>query len=205
MGKRSSGRQRTLIAQKAAELIVNEGIADYHLAKRKACERLGLSTKADMPRNLDIEQAVIEHQRLFSGDQQTKELAHLRSVALNIMQLLKDFEPRLVGSVLKGTANSLSVVHLHAFNDDAKSIAITLLNKGVDFQSIDRRLNKDNPKGIPGFQLNQDGVDIEVLVFPHENLRNPPPSPIDGKPMRRARIAEVEALVDEMPVLIERG
>jgi len=200
MGKRSPGRQRTLIAQKAAELIVNEGIADYNLAKRKACERLGLSTKTDMPRNLDIEQAVIEHQRLFSGDQQAEELMHLRVVALKIMRLLKEFEPRLVGSVLKGTANSLSVVHLHVFNEDAKSLAITLLNQGIDFQPVDRRLTKDNPKGIPGFQLGLEGVDIEVLVFPYENLRNPPPSPIDGRPMRRARIVEVEALLDELPV-----
>ena len=202
MGKRSSARQRLLIAQKAAELIVNEGIGDYHLAKRKACERLGLSSKSDIPRNQEVEQAVIEHQRLFAGDRHSIELEELRSAALEIMRILKDFEPRLVGSVLKGTANALSIVHLHVFSDDAKSVAIAMLNVGLNFQSIDRRLHKDNPKGVPGFQLDWEGVTIEMLVFPYDGLRNPPPSPVDGKPMKRARIAEVEALLEVTPAAL---
>lgn len=196
MGKRSSTKQRILIAQKAAEIIVNEGVEDFHLAKRKACDRLGLSSKTDMPRNLDVEAAIIEHQRLFSGNSQSRELRELRQAALDVMLMLDAYEPRLVGSVLKGTANALSVVHIHVFSDDAKSIAITFLNAGLDFQAIDRRLNKDNPKGVPGFQLDWKGVVIEVLVFAYDSLRNPPPSPVDGKPIKRAGIAAVESLLD---------
>ena len=202
MGKRSSARQRLMIAQKAAELIVKEGVADYHLAKRKACERLGLPVKTDMPRNQEVEKAVMEHQRLFAGDQHSIELAELRGAALEIMRILKGFEPRLVGSVLKGTANALSTVHLHVFSDDAKSVAIAMLNVGLNFQPIDRRLHKDNPKGVPGFLLDWKGVAIEMLVFPYDGLRNPPPSPVDGKPMKRARIAEVEALLEVAPAVL---
>ncbi len=200
MGKRSSQRQKLQIAQKAASLIVEEGIADYQLAKRKACERLGLSPKSELPRNQEVEQAVLAYQRLFAGEEQWAQLQHLRRAALDVMQLLEAFEPRLVGSVLKGTANALSVVHLHVFSDDAKSVAIIFLNAGQEFQSVDRRINSSNPKGVPGFQLVWQGVTVEVLVFPHTGLRTAPPSPIDGRPMRRATIAEVSALLEEEPV-----
>jgi hypothetical protein len=36
---------------------------------------------------------------------------------------------------------------------------------------------------------------IEVVVFPVDGIRQAPASPVDGRPMRRADIAEVEALL----------
>lgn len=200
MGKRSSQRQKLQIAQKAASLIVEEGIADYQLAKRKACERLGFSPKSDLPRNHEVEQAVLEYQRIFAGDAQKTELQHLRQVALDVMKLLEGFEPRLVGSVLKGTANALSDIHLHVFSDDAKSVAITFLNIGQDYQSIDRRMTEGNPQGIPGFRLLWEGANVEILVFPYDGLRAAPPSPVDGKPMQRANTADVSALLEDEQV-----
>lgn len=197
MGKRSSGRQKLQIAQEAARLIVEEGIEDYQLAKRKACERLGLSPKSVFPRNQEVEQAVLEYQRLFAGDGQQAELQHLRRVALEVMKLLGGFEPRLAGPVLKGTANALSGIHLHVFSDDAKSVAITFLNADQSYQSVDRRMTEDNPQGIPGFRLLWRGANVEVLVFPYDGLRAAPPSPVDGKPMRRADMVEVSALLED--------
>ena len=149
------------------------------------------------PRNQEVEQAVLEYQRLFAGDAQKTELQHLRRVALEVMKLLEGFEPRLVGSVLKGTANALSDIHLHVFSDDAKSVAITFLNADQSYQSIDRRMTDDNPQGIPGFRLSWEGASVEILVFPYDGLRAAPPSPVDGKPMRRANIAEVGALLED--------
>lgn len=197
MGKRSQQRQKLQIAQKAASLIVEEGFSDYQLAKRKACERLGLSPKSELPRNQEVEQAVLAYQRLFAGDGQKEELQHLRQVALDVMRLLGEYEPRLVGPVLKGTANGLSDIHLHIFSDDAKSVAITFLNRGQDYQPVDRRLTDTNPQGIPGFRLRWEGANVEILVFPYDGLRAAPPSPVDGKPMRRASIAEVSALIED--------
>jgi hypothetical protein len=49
-------------------------------------------------------------------------LEHLRQVALSVMQFLTVFDPHLVGSVLKGTANHYSVIQLHLFNDDQKPL-----------------------------------------------------------------------------------
>jgi hypothetical protein len=59
-----SDRARQMLAQEAARIIVNQGIRDYGLAKKKAAERLGLNSRGSLPGNAEIEQA---HQLLLVG------------------------------------------------------------------------------------------------------------------------------------------
>ena len=40
-------------------------------------------------------------------------------------------------------------------------------------------------------------TEVDATVFSLLGLREPPASPVDGRPMRRARLAEVEALLAE--------
>ena len=42
-----------------------------------------------------------------------------------------------------------------------------------------------------------DDAEIEMTVFEPVHLRQSPPSPIDGRPQRRATLAEVELLARE--------
>jgi hypothetical protein len=35
---------------------------------------------------------------------------------------------------------------------------------------------------------------VDATIFPRDGIRQAPPGPVDGKPMRRAALAEVEAL-----------
>jgi hypothetical protein len=41
--------------------------------------------------------------------------------------------------------------------------------------------------------------EIEAVVFPLNGIRQSPSSPVDGKPMRRADIAELETLLANEP------
>ena len=45
--------------------------------------------------------------------------------------------------------------------------------------------------------LEFDGIDVELVVFEPVNLRQSPPSPIDGRPQHRASLAEVEYLLSQ--------
>jgi len=48
----------------------------------------------------------------------------------------------------------------------------------------------------PLFRVLDDGVEVELLCFPAGELRNRPPlNPMDGRPMRRVRLAELEGEV----------
>ena len=63
---------RQQLADEAARVMIDGGIRDYGIAKRKALERLRLPRGTPLPRNQDIEDALSAHQRLFgSGDERS--------------------------------------------------------------------------------------------------------------------------------------
>jgi hypothetical protein len=133
-------RSRLLIAQEAARLMSEHGIRDFHHVKLKAAERLGILDTQALPRNLEIEQALREHQRLFLGDSQPKSLRQRREAAVDAMRFLSAFEPRLVGAVLEGTADTHSAVCLHVFSDDPEAVGRYLFDNGVPIETQTRRL-----------------------------------------------------------------
>ena len=187
---------RRQIAEEAALIVWDEGVADYNQARAKACERLGVSGGTrQMPRNTEVEAALLDWLALFATDEDRERLLFLRETALSVMRCLAEFEPRLVGSVLKGTAGPYSIIQLHLFSDDVEAVAIFLLNRRMRYRAITRRQAGGRREGVPGFAFDWDDVPVEVLVFPVDGLRAAPPSPIYGKPVRRASIAKVEKLL----------
>ena len=124
-------RNRVRIAQEAARLMSEHGIRDFHHAKLKAAERLGILDTQALPRNLEIEQALREHQRLFLADSQPQLLRQRREAAIEAMRFLSAFEPRLVGAVLEGSADAHSAVCLHVYSDDPEAVMLYLRDHGV--------------------------------------------------------------------------
>jgi hypothetical protein len=201
-GKRmeNGDRARQLLAQEAARLIVDHGIRDYRVAKMKAAERLGMNTLGVLPRNAEIELAIGEHLQLFGGDAHSDFLRSMREAALSAMRLLELFTPRLVGPVLAGTADENSSVNLHVFADSPEAVAIRLGDLNYRYRAYERRLKISRGKGaVPntyaGFQFGHQHEVIEATVFPFDGIRQSPISPIDGKPMQRADVKAVEALI----------
>ena len=191
MAKRNGAngdRARTVLAQEAARIIVEQGIQDYRVAKQKAADRLGMKARGSLPGNSEIEQAVTEHLKLFGRDSHLDLLRLMRQAALSAMDLLAAFTPRLVGPVLHGTASASTPVHLHVFADDAEQVAITLQKSRVQYRPFERRLKsrRDRAETFAGFRFTQNDSDIEATVFPVDGVRQAPISPVDGKPMRRA-------------------
>ena len=104
---------RLELAEEAARLIVEHGIQDFALAKRKAAERLGIRAQdGALPSNAQIQERVVERQRIFEPEGRGRLLAKLRAVATDVMSVLEAFRPKLVGAVLDGTATSNSPIEL---------------------------------------------------------------------------------------------
>ena len=194
-------RTRTLVAQEAARLIVDQGIRDYRLAKLKAAEKLNLSARGSLPGNHEIEQAVSEHLSLFAGDDHVDLLYSLRRSALIAMQILEEFSPRLVGPVLAGTADENSAINMHLFSDSPEMVAFHLGDRNIQFKNYERRLKtrRNLVEAYPGYEFRHEYNVVQATVFPFDGLRQAPISPIDGKPMRRADFAAVQTLMDSMP------
>lgn len=196
-----SNRLKILLTQECARLMVDEGIKDFLTAKRKAAARLGITNKALLPANADIEQAVLDYQRLFRPTEQASHLRGLRQAAVAAMRFLVRFRPRLVGAVLAGTAGPHSEIALHVFADTAEEIALFLLEHRVPFETSERRLRLASGEyaWFPVFGFGAGTVNLDLTVFDRQAERTAPRSPVDGRPMRRAGLAEVEALLEEEP------
>jgi hypothetical protein len=189
---------RRALAQEAARIMAEHGIRDFLLAKRKAAERLGVVDGAALlPKNREIESALAEYQRLFGGVTHLQALSAQRRAALAAMRYLREFEPRLVGAVLSGTATLHSEVQLHLFADRAESVTLKLLDEGIPHEVTEKRvkLNAERVRAFPGVRFEMHDQPIEATVFPTDGIRQAPVSPVDGRPMRRASAFEVEALL----------
>lgn len=186
------------LAEEAARIILEEAVQDYGAAKRKARERLGLPATIALPKNTEVEQALIALQQLFGGEQHQMLQRRMRQTALQAMQALADFHPRLVGPTLAGTATEFSAVNLHLFAATPEEVLIALMSQRIPFESFERRLRTRAGAGYeeyPALRFVAGDIAVEITVFPEHGIRQAPLSPIDGKPMRRATHADVTALL----------
>lgn len=192
-------QMRLRLAQEAARIIEEEGIRDFHSAKRKAAAHLGATDTRNMPSNTEIEQALIEYQRLFKANTQPNHLRELREAALHALRFFTSFHPRLVGSVLSGTANAHSDVNLHLFTDVPEDVALFLMQEGIPYDTGERRLRLSNgdSANYPVYRFLAGDTRLDLTVFPIDGERQAPRSPVDGKPMRRAGLAAVEELLKD--------
>jgi hypothetical protein len=202
MPKRFSQRAEDLrraLAQEAARIMAEHGIADFLQAKRKAADRLGVHDVAVLPKNVEIEAALHAHLRLFGRDSHDHSLKDQRRIALDTMRLLAEFQPRLVGSVLNGTATNHSDINLHLFADSSETVAIRLLDLDIPHEFYERRVKMDAERSVsyPALRFDADGRTVDATVFPIDGIRQSPYSPVDGRPMKRADAREVAELVDD--------
>jgi hypothetical protein len=188
---------RELVADEAARVMMEQGIGDYSTAKRKAAERLRLSQLGALPSNRQVEQSLLERQRVFEPEEHELRLERLRRIALMLMDELGDYEPRLVGPVLTGTATINAVVEIHVFADSPEEVGGVLARCGRSARSVERRVRwrRNTSSAVPSFRLTVRAADVLILVFPPHGIRQAPLSPVDQRPMRRARRSEIAALV----------
>ncbi len=188
---------RQAIAREAARLMIEHGHGDYGIAKRKAAERFGVIDLAVLPKNTEIEAALAEHQRLFVPDAHANELSAMRSSALDAMRLLAEFEPRLVGPLLTGTATAHNDITLHLFADTPESVAVRLIDRNIKHEVAERRfrVQRDEFEAYPAVRFTAGAHQVDATIFPRDGIRQAPPGPVDGRPMRRATLQEVEVLL----------
>jgi hypothetical protein len=196
-GSSRADQTRRRIAVEAARLISEQGVRDYHVAKRKAAERLGIDADTALPKNAEIEEALREYQRLFDADDQPRRLRQLRESAREAMLFFARFEPRLVGAVLDGSADRHSTVCLHLFSDETETVAGFLDERGIPHELTSRplRLTRDVQRDFPAFVFSAGDIPVDVTVLPEELLRQAPLDRSGEKPMRRASLAMLDELL----------
>lgn len=193
---------RLELAHLAARMVAVDGINDYLVAKRKAAERMGVTNRQQLPSNQEIEQALTDYQRLFQAESQPQLLRQLREIALQAMQMLDSFRPRLVGPVAEGTAVQQSEIQLHIYADTMEEIAMQLIDRDIPYESCERRvrLNAATVNVYPAYRFLAEGYPVVVIIFPLRDRSQTPLSPTGGRAMLRlgpAQLRELLAAEDE--------
>jgi hypothetical protein len=188
----ADGQQRTRIAQAAARLVADHGIADWTAAKRKAARELGLPATAPLPGDDEVEDALMSHHALFGGATHARQLRRQREQALTWMRRLAAFEPRLTGGVAAGWATALSRIRLELAADSVKAVELALLNAELRYQPVSS--HDDGP-----VELAVDTADapLALVVRSREAARQRPRRDRYGREEMRLSVREVEALLDD--------
>jgi len=114
---------RVKVAKEAAALLYYRSACEYKQAKKKAAQSLGVRA---LPSNLEV---ALELDRLtddIEGLSRRELILRLRKEALHVMSLLEQFNPRLVGSVWRGTARKGSDIDILVFSRSPKPLLAVL-------------------------------------------------------------------------------
>ncbi len=205
MKKQRSLELRQMLAREAARLMYEEGVDQYFNAKHLAAKRLfgrGGHKKMryrpqDLPSNSEIQAALREHVQQTEGKRCQQRLFAMRIIALETMQTLKRFNPRLIGSVSTGQVRHGSDIDLHVFTDNLEEIEADIHHLGWSFKT------RQVTTHIGGHYKDYTHIyfkqvfPIELSVYPDEELRITRRSSTDGKPIVRVNLLALEKLIAE--------
>src|SRR5215475_8104382 len=188
---------RQAIALEAARLMYERVETEYFTAKRKAARRLcrrGVKPE-DLPSNAEIREQIQLFARIHEGDKRTRHLRAMRLEALRMMRLLRPFRPRLIGSVMTGHVRKGSDIDLHVFCDSPALVADLLQQQGCQYDVERKQVVKHGEARVFTHIHVHDRFNFELTVYPEDKAHYLFKSSITGKPIERASIAELEALI----------
>jgi hypothetical protein len=184
-------QDRIRIAQIAAKLIAEHGIADWTLAKRKAARQLMLPERVALPSDGEIETALADYHALFGGATHASTLRAQREAALRWMRNLRSFAPVLCGGVAAGWATQHCDIRLELTAPDAKLVEMALLNAGVAY----RAMQSDRP-GAADLYVDTPAGGVRLSVRAAEDARQRPRRDRQGNEAVRLDEAALTAVLE---------
>ena len=192
------GARRQQVAFEAARLMARQGIQDPREATIRAARQLGIDDEASLPPDAEVREQLLGYRRLFGGDEPSRQLRRRREAAMPAMQFFQSFQPRLVGSVLDGTADAASPIRLQAFSDDPELFARFLMDANLPASQLpdeSLRVNRETRARFPAWAFEADGLGFEITVLPNALLRQAPLG-TDAQPMPRASLAALRKILE---------
>ena len=206
--KKSKRRLRELVAFEAAKLLYNGEYEEYIDAKRAAAEDLEASI---LPSNREVALKILEYALEVEGDYYWMRLRELRDEALEVMEDLSEFNPRLVGSVWRGIVKPSSDIDIELDSENLEEVKQRIEESGYKILGIERI---DVPEPLRHGSLwririlGKRGHEVEIILKEHQNYLNPPRCDIFGDIKKGLNISELRKVLRKMPMALfipERG
>jgi len=194
--ERNRNDERSRIAHLAARLMAEDGIEDYGAAKRKAARQAGVPDTRQLPTNEEIDAALRMHQALYQSVEHPERLRALREQAMAVMKQFERFNPYLTGSVLAGNAGKYADINLQLYTDSAKAVEMFLIDQRIDYRAGQQRLYISGAaRTVPTFTIEDGGTEVQLVVLDAHDMRAAVRTSPEGKPIERAKLNAVEALL----------
>ncbi len=124
---RDSQPLRRRVAREAAFLIYTSQEKEYKQAKIRAAEILGART---LPSNREVAEELDAIAAELEGQSRLERLLRMRKEALEIMQSLEPYNPKLIGSVWRGTIHKNSDIDIIVYSSNPREVVRKIQKRG---------------------------------------------------------------------------
>lgn len=189
---------RNEISRRAAFLLYSGVVEEIFHAKVMASEELGSRL---LPSNFDVavELDILAQEK--EGKERTIRIVKLRREALDVMQKLSNFNPRLIGSVWRGTAHIGSDIDILVFHSRPEEVEeILKRNYKIWATKWVSKTDFGNTSNYYHIQLKSNiGIETEVIIRRPEEISLSEKCEIYGDLKRGLSIKKLEDVLDRDP------
>ena len=168
---------------------------------------MSIQQDAPLPTNAEIDSALREYHALYADENDAAHLLELRQAALHTMQLLKKFNPHLIGSVMEGTAGPYADTDIHVFAESGKELEIYLLNQNVPYRLDEQQFRMSDRPGKQKHDLVRKRVPVllvetrfgtqRISVFETDDIRTAPRKNGEKAGIHRMNLEQVSLLLKQ--------
>lgn len=190
---------RRRVAKEAARLLYTGAAEEYKQAKKEAARNLGVDV---MPSNFEVAVELDLIAEDMEGEERRFLLIEKREAALDVMMALKYFEPRLVGSVWRGTSRRGSDIDVSVYASQPDSVVSKLIASGFNVECLEEITVSKGGMQIRSHHIHVgiDGNLAEVVVRPLTERDKNDKCDIYGDLKRGLTLKELENIMEKDPL-----
>lgn len=197
MDANSDLKRRT--AREAATLLYFGAEKEYKQAKVKAAKTLGTHF---LPSNLEVAVEMDKLAEALEGPARKERLINMRIEALKLMKLLESCEPRLIGSVWRGTIRRESDIDIEAYHDMPEKILHILKENHIKITKTEWVTTTKKGRAEESFHIYAETPGkhkVEIVVRKAEEAKKKRKCEIFGDELKGLNIQALESLLKENP------
>jgi len=190
---------RRKVAREAALLLYTLQEKEYRQAKERAAKNLGARI---LPSNFEVAEELDKIADDYEGSGRIERLIKLRREALNIMEDLSQYHPRVIGSVWRGTANKNSDIDIEVFSSNPNSILDELRRRDyriVGVETSKKEVNGEVESSTHIYVKLQSGDEAEIIIRKPADIDKVRLCEIYGDPIKGLTITELRRVLEEDP------
>ncbi|MGB5451645.1 MAG: hypothetical protein WBM59_11415 [Sedimenticolaceae bacterium] len=178
--------------------MVDDGY-ELETALRRAARAHGVNLQQARPPIEALRAAIRDYRELFRP-QQSALLQQQRGLAMQAMQALAEFRPRLVGALVHGDG-PLDAIRLMVYADTTEQLMLYMADRQMPWQATEVTLHYSGGRRArqPALGFLAGETRVELVVLNEQSHSDPPRDPITGGRLEMLGIDELDALIHRSP------